>query len=64
MIECINHSNFDQTLPSDGGLSKQLVVAKDEDVVHHKLPGGKRKRSVVHDLMIAVNSGKQPAKKH
>ena len=25
-------------------LSKQLVVTEDEDVVHHKLFGGKRKR--------------------
>ena len=66
--------NFDQTLPTDvtGGaprkgesLSKQLVVTEDEDVVHHKLFGGKRKRSaVVHDLMADVNSGKRPAKKH
>ena len=48
-----------------GGLSKQLVVTEDEDVVYHKLPGGKRKRTtVVHDLMAAVNSGKRPAKKH
>jgi len=47
------------------GLSKQLVVTEDEDVVYHKLPGGKRKRTtVVHDLMAAVNSGKRPAKKH
>ena len=47
------------------GLSKQLVVTEDEDVVHHKLFGGKRKRSaVVHDLMADVNSGKRPAKKH
>ena len=46
-------------------LSKQLVVTEDEDVVYHKLPGGKRKRTtVVHDLMAAVNSGKRPAKKH
>ena len=42
-----------------------MVVTEDEDVVHHKLPGGKRKRSaVVHDLMADVNSGKRPAKKH
>ena len=46
-------------------LSKQLVVTEDEDVVHHKLPGGERKRSaVVHDLMDNVSSGKRPAKKH
>ena len=46
-------------------LSKQLVVTEDEDVVHHKLFGGKRKRSaVVHDLMADVNSVKRPAKKH
>ena len=46
-------------------LSKQLVVTEDKDVVHHKLFGGKRKRSaVVHDLMADVNSGKRPAKKH
>ena len=64
--------NFDQTLPTDvpvprkgESLSKQLVVTEDEDVVHHKLFGGKRKRSaVVHDLMADVNSGKRPAKKH
>ena len=73
--------NFDQTLPTDvpvgyfsftvgaprkgEGLSKQLVVTEDEDVVHHKLPGGERKRSaVVHDLMDNVSSGKRPAKKH
>ena len=42
-----------------------MVVTEDEDVVHHKLFGGKRKRSaVVHDLMADVNSGKRPAKKH
>ena len=69
--------NFDQTLPTDvpvgyfaftvgaprkgEGLSKQLVVTED----HHKLPGGKRKRSaVVHDLMADVNSWKRPTKKH
>ena len=47
------------------GLSKQLVVTEDEDVNHHTLRGGKRKRSaVVHYLMADVNSGKQPAKKH
>ena len=42
-----------------------MVVTEDEEVVYHKLPGGKRKRTtVVHDLMAAVNSGKRPAKKH
>ena len=47
------------------GLSKQLVVTEDMDVNHHKLRGGKRKRSaVVHNLMADVNSGKRPAKKH
>ena len=41
-----------------------MVVTEDEDVVYHKLPGGKRKRTtVVHDLMAAVNSGKRTTSK-
>ena len=65
-MEILEFTSKEAAAPREGeGLSKQLVVTEDEDVVYHKLPGGKRKRTtVVHDLMAAVNSGKRPAKKH
>ena len=49
----------------ENGLTRQLVVGEEEDVVYYKLPGAKKKQKKnKHDIMDAVDNVRGAEKKH
>ena len=49
----------------ENGLTRQLVVGEEEDVVYYKLPGAKKKQKKnKHDIMDAVDNVREAEKKH
>ena len=48
----------------ENGLTRQLVVGEEEDVVYYKLPGAKKKQKKgKHDIMYAVDNVRGAEKK-
>ena len=50
----------------ESGLTRQLLVGEEEDVLYFKLPGTKKKQKKKnkHDIMDAVNNARGAEKKH
>ena len=47
------------------GLTRQIVVGEDDEVVYYKLPNGKKRtRGKKHDLMDTVDNIRGRQKKH
>ena len=49
----------------ESGLTRQLLIGEEEDVLYFKLPGTKKKKNKnKHDIMDVVNNARGAKKKH
>ena len=54
-----------QSPRKESGLTRQLLVGEEEEVLYFKLPGTKKKHNKhKHDIMDAVNNARGAEKKH